>query len=83
MSGNGGADNDLLVLRDADEVSRPEPDALAGVVPHVLEEMVEALKVSVALPRGVAVATLGERLTDRTGARAVVAQPPLIRQASD
>ena len=79
----GGSDNDLLVLRDTDDLDGLEGCSFDDVVPYVHPDMVDALKFSAALPPEAAVATLGERLADRDGAGVVSRQPRLRRMEGE
>ncbi len=66
-----GVENESVVLPEgitSDDIKTVDP----GAVPHVDEDAVSGLKFSVALPEELAVKTLGERLADPQGARAIV-----------
>ncbi len=78
-SPEGRSENDLLVLRSAPDLGTLTETTLHDAVPSVHPDMVDALKFSAALPQHLAIRTLGERLADRSGARAVAAQPRLRR----
>ena len=80
-SPDGRSENDLLVLRSAPDLGTITETTLRDAVPSVHPDMVDALKFSAALPQHLAMRTLGERLADRSGARAVAAQPRLRRSS--
>ena len=74
---SSGVENESIVLPEGvacDDVKTADP----GAVPLVDDEAISALKFSVALPRDIAVKTLGERLADPRGA-GEVAQARIVR----
>lgn len=78
---DGRSHNDIMVLRDFDDVDRIGQVQVDGVVPDVPRGMAESLKFSAALPDAVAIRTLAERFADQAGARAV-ANCTLVQRAA-
>jgi ATP-dependent Lhr-like helicase len=73
-----GVENDYVDLPREVAVAASDPDA----VPNPGSEAVAGLKFSVALPPALAIRTLGERLADPDGARAVT-QSALVRRRKE